>query len=260
MPALPGDGTLVRAILANVAEPLLLFDEAGRIVGCNPAAERLFGYPADEVIGQPRSILLGDAYPREPLPGMARRRPASTPDLRGKADYAAGFRHEWECRRRDGSTFPAEARIVLLPFAERLWYVASVRDVAGRRAAEATLARQAALLREQAQLLDLTHDALITCDMLGLIVSWNPGAVALYGWTSDEARDRPVHELLASRFPESPGAAENQLLRSGSWEGALRQERRDGVAVIVASRWAIRRDPQGVPVGIAMANRAVAPH
>lgn len=254
------EGALVRAVLDNVPEALLTFDEAGRFAACNPAAERLFGYRADEVVGQPVTLLLIEAYPGEPLLGMVRPQLSNAPDRRSGADRNAGFRHDRECRRRDGARFPAEVRVAPLPLSEGLWHVACVRDMAGQRAAEAAQASQAALLAEQAQLLDLTHDALITCDLLGLIGTWNRGAVALYGWTSDEARDRGVHDLLRSHFPESPEAALGELLRTGHWEGALRQERREGDAVIVTSRWALRRDPQGAPVGIAMANQAVAPH
>lgn len=142
-----------------------------------------------------------------------------------------------------------------MPLSDGLWYVASIRDRGEQRAAEIALAQQATRLREQSQLLNLAHDALITCDLLGLITYWNPGAAALYGWTSDEARDQLAHDLLRSRFPESAEAALQQLLRTNCWQGELRQQRRDGSEVVVASRWALRRDAQGEPSGVAMANR-----
>lgn len=250
------EGALVRAILDNIAEALLTFDEAGRVAACNPAAERLFGYRASEVIGQPLAMLLSEAYPGEPVLGMVRPQQSNAPGRRSGADRNAGFRHDRTCRRRDGSLFPAELHVGAMPLSEVLWYVASVRDISEQRATEVALAQQSARLREQAQLIDLAHDAIITCDLLGLIATWNPAA-ALYGWSSDEARDHAIHDLLHTRYPESAEGALQQLLRTSRWEGELRQRRRDGSEVVVASRWALRRDAQGEPSGIALANRAI---
>lgn len=246
---------LVRAILDNVADGLLTFDETGHIAACNPAAERLFGYRTSEVIGEPLTLLIPESYPGEPLLGMVRPQQPNAPDRRSGADRNAGFRRERECRRRDGSTFPAELHIGAMPLSDRLWYVASVRGGDARLAAEAIAAEQAAMLRERSHLLDLASDALIGCDLLGQITVWNAGATALYGWQADEVRERDLHDLLQTQFPDSAAAALQHLLATDHWAGDLIQQHRDGTTITVASRWSLRRDKQGEPIGIALANR-----
>jgi PAS domain-containing protein len=55
------------------------------------------------------------------------------------------------------------------------------------------------LLRQQAALLDLAHDAIVVRAPDGRIITWNEGATALYGWTAAEAVGQVTHDLLRTR-------------------------------------------------------------
>ena len=68
--------------------------------------------------------------------------------------------------------------------------VGSINDITRRKEAERVLVRQAATLREQAGLLNLTHDPIVVCDMNDAVLFWNHGAEIMYGWTTEEARGR----------------------------------------------------------------------
>ncbi len=57
-------------------------------------------------------------------------------------------------------------------------------------------------LREQAQLLNLTHDTVFVMDMQGVIKYWNCGAAEQYGWTAEQALGKVVHDLLKTVFPK----------------------------------------------------------
>ena len=59
----------------------------------------------------------------------------------------------------------------------------------------------ASMLREQASLLEITHDAVIVRDMNDVIRFWNRGAEFLYGWPRDEAVGKVLYELLRTEFP-----------------------------------------------------------
>jgi PAS domain S-box-containing protein len=114
------------------------------------------------------------------------------------------------------------------------------------RTAEALRSAQAAHdaaeeLREQAQLLDLAHDAILSLDWNGTIRFWNQGAESLYGWTRDEALGRISHELLKTKFPLPIGEIQERLGANGHWEGELTHTRKDGPELKVASRWAVRK-------------------
>ena len=108
--------------------------------------------------------------------------------------------------------------------------------------------RLAAIHREQAQLLDLTHDSVVARDMDDVITYWNSGAQALYGWNKQEALGHLAHGLLHTRFPAALDDIKRTLTETGRWEGEIVNTRRDGSEVAVASRWALVRDEQGRPI------------
>jgi PAS domain S-box-containing protein len=123
----------------------------------------------------------------------------------------------------------------------RIVFIGAVTDVTERKRAEETL-------REQANLLNLTHDAIFVRDMNSVITYWNRGAEALYGWTAGQAEGKIARELLktVSSVPRDRIMAE--LLSSGRWEGELGRTKKDGNQVVVASRWSLQRDARGTPV------------
>ena len=72
-----------------------------------------------------------------------------------------------------------------------------------------------ARLREQASLLDLTHDVVVTRTLDDVITCWNRGAEDLYGWGRAEAVGKVARELLGTTRPVSPDQARAELLRVG---------------------------------------------
>ena len=103
-------------------------------------------------------------------------------------------------------------------------------------------------LRDQAALLELTHDAIIVRDSDDVITFWNAGAEEEYGWTCEQAVGRRATELLKTKFPDTPGRIAVQLHAADRWDGELTHTKRDGAEVVVASRWSLQRDKRGRPV------------
>ncbi len=120
-----------------------------------------------------------------------------------------------------------------------------------------TLEQQAAVLTEQAALLDLARDAIVVRDMHGRISFWSRGAEVMYGWLSKEALGRHLVELLKTKFTERAENIEAMLLRQDRWEGEVIQYKRDGTRVAVASRWALQRDAAGMPVQVLTINNDI---
>jgi diguanylate cyclase (GGDEF)-like protein/PAS domain S-box-containing protein len=113
------------------------------------------------------------------------------------------------------------------------------------------LEHQAETLAQQAQLLDLAHDAILVWDLqTGVIRFWNRGAEALYGWSSAEVLGRTASDVLRTRFPRGLGEINAELVQTSRWEGELRHTRRDGSTVVVASRWALQHDALGQPSAV----------
>jgi PAS domain S-box-containing protein len=118
-------------------------------------------------------------------------------------------------------------------------------------------ARVELALRQQAELLDLAHGAIIVRDLTSRILFWNRGAEETYGWTRGEAMGQVTHSLLKTVFPLPLSQIEEELLKKGRWEGELLHTKNDGSQIAVASRWALRRDEQGQPTAILEINNDI---
>lgn len=113
------------------------------------------------------------------------------------------------------------------------------------------------ILRERANLLDLTHDTVIVRDKNDVITFWNRGAEERYGWTREEAKGQVSHAIMRTGFPAPLPEINAELTRTGRWEGELLHTRRDGKVVTVASRWALQRDEHGNPVAVLETNNDI---
>jgi PAS domain S-box-containing protein len=105
------------------------------------------------------------------------------------------------------------------------------------------------LLRQQVYLLSQTHDAILVCDMKGVITHWNQGANNLYGWSKERALGKTLCELL-----NTPPQAMQQLLSTGHFEGDLIEQHQSGRQVVVASRWSVALDAKGKAQSILISN------
>jgi PAS domain S-box-containing protein len=127
---------------------------------------------------------------------------------------------------------------------------AAVHDITARRQAEEQIRRTAALL-------EVAHDAIFVRDLDGRITYWNAGAERTYGFSRAEAVGRISHDMLRTRFPEPLTSIEAATTGSSSWDGELTQRCADGRSIIVESRWAAQRAPDGSLLGFMEVNRDV---
>jgi PAS domain S-box-containing protein len=142
---------------------------------------------------------------------------------------------ECEVRRSDGSA------IQILGSASPLFdlegrvrgAVGAFIDVTSRKTMED-------LLRERADLLELASEAILVRDRKGILLYWNTGAEALYGWSRDQVLGKHVHQVLRTDFPVDESGIESTLVSLGRWDGNLVQQTRDGREVVVASRQALK--------------------
>jgi PAS domain S-box-containing protein len=117
--------------------------------------------------------------------------------------------------------------------------------------------RMEEILRERANLLDLTHDTVFVRDLNNVITYWNRGAEEMYGWASKDAIGKITHEILHTVFPAPLQEINEQVFATGRWEGELIHSKRDGDQLVVASRWSLQRDEQGWPAAILETNNDI---
>ncbi len=141
------------------------------------------------------------------------------------------FEMEFRLRRADGAYHWMLGRALpLMDSAGRITkWIGTSTDIDGQMAAQTRV-------REQAELLDLTDDAIIVRDLDDTIRFWNRGAQKLYGWSADEVLGRKTRDF-AYEDPPTFLAAKGMLVDRGQWSGEVQHLRRDGESVTVLSRW-----------------------
>src|SRR5262249_33230543 len=107
------------AILETAADGIVIIDDHGVVQSFNAAAERIFGYQAEEAIGQNVSMLMPPTY-RDKHDGYIRRY------LETSVPAIIGERRELVGQRRDGSFFPVELAVSDLDHAGRRLFTAIV--------------------------------------------------------------------------------------------------------------------------------------
>ncbi|HLI83815.1 MAG TPA: PAS domain S-box protein [Bryobacteraceae bacterium] len=114
-------------------------------------------------------------------------------------------------------------------------------EVEKRKRSEVLAGEHAALLAEQAALLDLAQDGIMAMNLEGIIEHWNSGAEKMYGWSKREAIGRNIHELLHTEFPQPLEEIWRVLFTAGEWEGELKHRSRLDKELLVSSRWVLRK-------------------
>lgn len=150
-------------VLKTVLDGIITIDGRGIIQSFNPAAERLFGYAAREVIGQNVKALMPESYHSEHdgyLEHYAETREARI----------IGIGREVIGKRRDGSTFSMELAVNEFEKGRGTGYVGIVHDITERKRAEAELGAVTAMRQA---ILDSANFSIITTNPEGVITVFN---------------------------------------------------------------------------------------
>jgi PAS domain S-box-containing protein len=211
--------SLARLAIEN-PQPLLRVDANGHVLFANAAG----------------AVLLGHSGPRDDVP----------PRLRAAAETALGS------GQTGAIEFEAGGRIysfTIIPARDPDGRFASLygTDITDPRATEQALRRHAALI-------DLSPDAIIVRRLEGTITFWSRGAVAMYGWSAEEAVGQSINSLLRTRFPQPLAEIVRHLQRHSHWTGTLTHLTREGREVLVQSYWRAQFDAAGDVVELLESN------
>ena len=124
--ALTAQSARLRAIVDNAFDAIVTLDRRGLIESFNPAAERLFGFMAGDILGQNISLILPASFLQQRIDSVP---------------YAINAQH------RDGRVFPVEMTVSEMRDGEQRKRTAFIRDITARRAAEERVLHLNRLLR-----------------------------------------------------------------------------------------------------------------
>jgi two-component system sensor kinase FixL len=204
--AIAGDLALrerhLRLILETVPDAMVVIDEAGLIRDFSQAAERLFGWKADEVSGQNVSLLMPSPY-REAHDGYLERY-YRTGERRivGTGRVVVG-------ERRDGSTFPIELAVGEMRLGTERFFTGFIRDLTERQQTETRLQELQSELLHVSRLTALGEMASSLAHELNQPLS----AISNYIGGSRMLLER--EEIPRERLDDSLQKARDEALRAG---------------------------------------------
>ena len=203
--ALSDSESRTRAILAAAVDAIITIDECGIVESLNPAAEILFGFPANEVIGQNVRMLMPSPYRDEHDSYLLNYLSTGNKKVIGIGREVVG-------QRKDGSTFPMHLAVSELLLGDRRMFTGIARDMTDLQTAIQQLSDSEARTRA---ILDAAVDAILTIDARGRIESLNPAAVRLFGYPADELIGHNVNILMPAPFHEEHDGYLQNYLRTG---------------------------------------------
>ncbi len=122
----------LRKIMETMVDALVVIDETGRVETFNPAAERMFGWTADEIVGKTVNVLMGEDDSRHHDAYMLAYR-------RTEQSRAVGVGRELEARHKHGRMFPIELALSDVRLEGQRRFIGVIRDISERKRQEGRL-------------------------------------------------------------------------------------------------------------------------
>ncbi|MFT6551631.1 MAG: PAS domain S-box-containing protein [Zhongshania marina] len=194
-----------KAIVDTIVDGVITISDHGLIETVNPAAENIFGYSKEELIGQNVSMLMPAPYQHE-HDGYLRNY------LNTGNKKIIGIGREVTGRRSDGSTFPLELAISEMEVNGQRMFTGIVRDISQRKDTEEKLRE---LLARTKAILDTIVDGVITISDRGLIETVNPAAEKIFGYKLDELAGKNVSMLMPNPYRAEHDQYLNNYLSTG---------------------------------------------
>ena len=234
-----------RRILETAREAFVAVDDSGVIVDWNAEAERIFGWSRDEAVGR---TVVGTVLPHAPGDdmdgGLHRFRAASAPE---RVDRVV----EVIALHRDGHRFPARMTVWSTAHSGSETVSAFVWDVTAQLRAEQAVAQLAAVVES-------ADDAMLSTSLDGTVLTWNPAASRMFGYSPEEALGRHVEFLVPPHLQEEDELARHAVRRSAPVQRFPTLRRcKNGTLVEVAMTMSPVKDATGAVYAVACTARDI---
>lgn len=192
----------LRSILDTVPDAMILIDEQGMMQSFSSAAERLFGWSADEALGRNVSLLMPPPHKEAHDGYLARYYRTHERRIIGVGRVVVG-------QRKDGSTFPMELAVGEMQTADGRFFTGFVRDLTERQQTEARLQEL------QSELVRISRLTALGEMASALAHELNQPLTAIANYLRGSARLIAQEEIPRERLAEALLKASEQSLRAG---------------------------------------------
>ncbi|MDD5036682.1 MAG: PAS domain S-box protein [Methylococcaceae bacterium] len=205
----------LEAILDTIVDGVIATDQHGIVQLFNPAAERLFGYRCEEIVGRNVSVIV------------------PSPDQEAHDAYIANYLHtgikkiigtgrEVKGRRKDGTVFPLYLSIGEARLGQKRLFVAILHDLTHRKQIEEKM-----LILSNA--VQQSPNAVLIANREGVIEYINPSFTRLTGYRYEEAIGKSPSLLRAPHTPpEQFARLWRTLIPGGIWQEQIQDRKSNG--------------------------------
>jgi len=226
-----------RSLLEHVSDGIIVADQDGKITFFNKRAEKMLGYDAKEIEGK-------DVFSIVPQKYRNGGKKARNNFLKTGASNSVRKAYEAAALRKNGFEVPVEISLNAFKTAGSINFVASLRDIAGRKEAELRIRETRNFLE---QVFETSMDGILVNDEKGAITFVNSAIEMMTGYKRDELIGQHV-SMLVSRTEEDQKAGQQKMeevMEKGKLSFEVVWSRKDGTPLIVEQSSAITKDEKG---------------
>ena len=208
--------------LAETANDAVIWaDNQGKIVFWNRTAVSMFGYPVDEALGKPFSLVLAERFRKDYLDRLQRVVSSGSSEIvRNRSDMVG--------LTKNGYEFPMELTIATFKLKEGIFLTHIVRDITERKRAERALLEQTL---QNELILQTAIDGFCLVDRRGRILKANHMASVITGYSQEEMVGIRFRDLGILETPQRTEKYINRIIEKGSDRFETQCHRKDGGVV-----------------------------
>jgi PAS domain S-box-containing protein len=234
MPDQPETALVLASIVAVPENAIIATDLNGIITSWNKRARRIFGHSAEEVLGEPISILI----PAD--------RSDETEIILQHIRSGLSLEH-YETKRKHKDGRELEVSVSVSPIRDSSGEIIGasrvVRDITARKRLERESLHLAAIVEN-------SDDAIVSKDLNGIIMSWNKGAERMFGYLAEEVVGKPISILAPFEGRNEMPIILDRIRRGQRVEHyETIRRRKDGTFIPVSLTVSPVRDASGTIIG-----------
>jgi PAS domain S-box-containing protein len=180
----------ITAIVNTAVDGIITIDERGKVETFNAAAEQIFGYRAEDVIGRNINILMPEPYHSEHDGYLGAY-------LETGHAKIIGYGREVEGLRKDGSRFPMELAVSGMSVGGRRMFTGIVRDITERKQLEEALHDS---MGKITAIVNTAVDGIITIDEHGKVETFNAAAEQIFGYRAEDVIGHNINILMPEPY------------------------------------------------------------